>query len=42
MLLFVLADAGDDSTVTVNLWTVLLALAIVALLVYILRHRHRL
>lgn len=38
MLLFVIADAGDDSTVSVNLFLVALVLVIIAALIYIFRH----
>lgn len=38
MLLFVIADAGDDSTVNVNLWLVMIVVVIIAALIYIFRH----
>jgi hypothetical protein len=33
--------ATDDNTITVNLWTVLIVLAIIALLVFIFRNVRR-
>lgn len=39
MLLFVVADASDDSTVSVNLWLVMIVVVIIAALIYIFRHR---
>lgn len=38
MLLFVIADASDDSTVNVNLFLVAVVLVIIAALIYIFRH----
>jgi hypothetical protein len=38
MFAFLLADVNDgNDTVTVNLWTVLVVLAIIALAIYIIR-----
>ncbi len=39
MMLFVVADASEDSTISVNLWFVALVLVIIATLIYIFRHR---